>query len=62
MILGIGIDTVEISRMAKSLTIPSFLTSTFTSGEIANEHGNREEYYAARFVISRTQNENNPIS
>lgn len=50
MIIGIGIDTVEISRMAKSLTIPSFLTSTFTSGEIANEHGNREEYYATRFA------------
>lgn len=49
MILGIGIDTVEISRMAKSLTIPSFLTSTFTIFEIANEHGNREEYYATRF-------------
>ena len=50
MILGIGIDTVEISRMAKSLSIPSFLTSTFTPGEIANEHGNREEYYATRFA------------
>lgn len=50
MIKGIGIDTVEISRIAKSLTIPSFLTSTFTPGEIANQHGNREEYYATRFA------------
>ena len=50
MILGIGIDTVQISRMAKSLSIPSFLTSTFTPAEIANEHGNREEYYATRFA------------
>lgn len=50
MILGIGIDTVEISRMVKSLAIPSFLTLTFTSAEIANEHGNREEYYATRFA------------
>lgn len=50
MILGIGIDTVEISRMAKSLSIPTFLTSTFTPAEIANEHGNREEYYATRFA------------
>ena len=50
MILGIGIDTVQISRMAKSLSIPSFLTSTFTAAEIANEHGNREEYYATRFA------------
>ena len=50
MIKGIGIDTVQISRMAKSLSIPSFLTSTFTPGEIANEHGNREEYYATRFA------------
>ena len=50
MIKGIGIDTVEISRIAKSLSIPSFLTSTFTPGEIVNEHGNREEYYATRFA------------
>lgn len=50
MILGIGIDTVEISRMTKSLSIPSLLTSLFTSSEIANEHGNREEYYATRFA------------
>lgn len=50
MILGIGIDTVEITRMAKSLSIPSFLTSTFTISEIANEHGNREEYYATRIA------------
>ena len=50
MILGIGIDTVKTSRMAKSLSIPSFLTSTFTPAEIANEHGNREEYYATRFA------------
>ena len=50
MILGIGIDTVETNRMTKSLSIPSFLTSTFTQAEIANEHGNREEYYATRFA------------
>ena len=50
MIKGIGIDTVEIKRMTKSLSIPSFLTSTFTPGEIANEHGNREEYFATRFA------------
>ena len=50
MVKGIGIDTVQISRMAKSLSIPSFLTSTFTPAEIANEHGNREEYYATRFA------------
>ena len=50
MIKGIGVDTVEISRMVKSLSISSFLTSTFTHAEIANEHGNREEYYATRFA------------
>lgn len=50
MIVGIGIDTVEISRMTQSLAIPSFLISTFTPDEIANEHGNREEYYATRFA------------
>ena len=50
MIKGIGIDTVEISRMTKSLAIPSFLISTFSPDEIANKHGNREEYYATRFA------------
>ena len=50
MILGIGIDTVQIPRMAKSLSILSFLNSVFTPAEIANEHGNREEYYATRFA------------
>ena len=53
MIFGIGIDTVEISRMAKSLTRPAFLTSTFTPSEIAHEQGNREEYYATRFACKK---------
>ena len=39
MILGTGIDTIEMTRMAKSLSIPSFLTSTFTISEIAENLG-----------------------
>lgn len=50
MIKGIGIDTVEIKRMEKSLNIKGFLSSVFTSAEIDNCHGNKEEYYATRFA------------
>lgn len=50
MIKGIGIDTVEIKRMEKSLSIDSFKTSVFTINEINNEHGNKLEYYATRFA------------
>lgn len=50
MIKGIGIDTVEISRIKKSLQIKGFLTNVFTKSEIDNCHGNIEEYYATRFA------------
>lgn len=50
MIKGIGIDTVDINRIKKSLEIKGFLTSTFTENEINNCHGNVNEYYATRFA------------
>lgn len=50
MIIGIGVDTVEISRVQKSLTIPGFINSTFTQGEINNLHGDEATYYATRFA------------
>lgn len=50
MIKGIGVDAVEIARIQNSLCIPGFLNTTFTKNEIANEHGNKAEYYAGRFA------------
>ena len=50
MIGGIGVDIVDIEQMEKSLQIPGFLHSIFTSDEIKNEHGNSAEYYATRFA------------
>lgn len=50
MIVGIGVDTVQISRMEKSLSIPNFIQSTFTANEINNLHGDQATYYATRFA------------
>lgn len=50
MIKGIGIDTVEISRIEKSLNLKGFLSNVFTKAEIDNCHGNKQEYYATRFA------------
>ncbi|NLG04324.1 MAG: holo-ACP synthase [Clostridia bacterium] len=50
MIIGVGVDTVEISRIEQSIQIEHFIHSVFTEGEIKNEHGNRAEYYATRFA------------
>jgi len=50
MIKGIGIDTVEVSRIAKSLENDSFINKVFTKAEIANKHGDRNTYYATRFA------------
>lgn len=50
MILGIGVDTVEISRISHSITIPGFINSTFTQNEINNLHGDQATYYATRFA------------
>ena len=50
MIVGVGVDTVEISRIAKSLEIPGFRESTFTNAEMENMHGHEPTYYATRFA------------
>ena len=50
MIKGVGVDIVEISRIEHSLTVPGFLTATFTKKEIENQHGDMVEYYATRFA------------
>lgn len=50
MIIGIGVDTVQISRISKSLLIPNFISSTFTINEINNLHGDESTYYATRFA------------
>ena len=50
MIIGVGIDAVEIKRIARSLMIPGFKESTFTIKEIENRHGDEATYYATRFV------------
>lgn len=50
MIIGIGIDTVEINRIKDSMKIPNFLESTFTVHEMRNCHGDEASYYATRFA------------
>ena len=50
MIIGIGIDAVDIKRMEKSLAIKGFKEKTFTAKEVLNCHGNLNEYYATRFA------------
>lgn len=50
MIKGVGIDTVEIKRMAKSIENKTFIEKCFTKNEIANMHGDEATYYATRFA------------
>jgi holo-[acyl-carrier protein] synthase len=50
MVKGVGIDMVDIDRIDEAMKIPNFITSTFTENEIRNEHGDKREYYAARFA------------
>ena len=50
MIIGIGIDIIEIRRIERALT-PRFIERVFTSREIAYcEPSRRAEKYAARFA------------
>ena len=50
MIIGIGIDIIEIQRVARALT-PRFIERVFTPREIAYcEPARRIEKYAARFA------------
>jgi len=50
MIKGIGVDTVQISRMQESLKNEHFLYTVFTEKEIENQHGDKATYYATRFA------------
>lgn len=50
MIVGIGVDTVEVRRIEHFRRIPKFVESTFTSSEISNCHGNEAVYYATRLA------------
>ncbi len=54
MILGTGIDLVEVERIERSMSVygPRFLERVFTPAERAycDRHRNRAERYAARFA------------
>lgn len=50
MIVGVGVDTVAVKRMARVLRMPHFIRSTFTRREIENAHGDEAVYYAARLA------------
>ena len=51
MILGIGVDILEVGRMERALKQPGFKEKTFTQDEIAYCEGdNSVESYAARFA------------
>lgn len=52
MILGIGIDLVEVARVAAvaSRHGDRFLRRMFTPLEVEKVHGGREQYLAARFA------------
>ncbi len=53
MIIGIGCDIVEVSRLKKSLSTENFKNKVYTEKEIAYceaRGAHREESYAARFA------------
>ena len=52
MILGAGIDLIEVSRIAKSIENESFKIKVFSEAEIAycETKANKEESYAVRFA------------
>jgi len=54
MIIGVGIDAVSISRIARLIDRHGtrFLNKVFTEDEIAEGHGRRDvaQYFAARFA------------
>ena len=52
-IIGIGLDLVEVDRVAKAIERPRFLERVYTPGEIASCEGRgagRAASYAARFA------------
>jgi len=53
MILGIGIDMIEVARVQKAIERnPRFVEKVFTAGELAYSEGkkNRFQHLAARFA------------
>ncbi|MCW8823989.1 MAG: holo-ACP synthase, partial [Ignavibacteriaceae bacterium] len=54
MVLGLGIDIIEIDRIKKSIERygDKFLDKVFTQGEInyCNKKFNKYQHYAARFA------------
>jgi holo-[acyl-carrier protein] synthase len=52
MIIGIGIDIVEVSRIAEKIGKQDFLSKIFSEEEIeyCEMQGEREQSYAARFA------------
>ena len=53
MILGLGIDLCQISRMEKSITFSGFIRRVFSPDEISyseNKKGKRSESYASAFA------------
>ena len=56
MILGVGTDIVEISRMVEAVTGAAFVGMTFTEGEIAhcNAAKNAAESFAGHFAAKES--------
>ncbi len=52
MIVGVGIDIVDVRRMKKSIGKPGFINHAFTPAEIAycSQKAYSAEHYAARFA------------
>lgn len=54
--VGVGIDLVEVSRIAKSATRAAFLTHVFTPGELSHANGRAERLaglFAAKEAFSK---------
>ena len=52
MIFGIGIDQIEVKRIAKSILNDKFVANIFSENEIkyCNKFKNKDEHFAARFA------------
>jgi holo-[acyl-carrier protein] synthase len=52
MIVGVGIDIVDVKRMARSIEKPGFINQAFTPNEIeyCKQKAFSAEHYAARFA------------
>ena len=52
MILGIGIDQIEVARVARNVELPEFLAKVYSSAEIkyCQARGIPKQHFAARFA------------